>query len=526
MSKKKVVIIGSGFGGLASACIFGKAGYDVTVIEKNAQFGGRAGLIEVKKDKSGQWSELPKTNNTKKHGKSSTFRFDSGPSWYLMPDVFEHFFDLIGEKPGKQLDLVRLNPSYQVVFKDTLLGSTKIYGDLEKDAEIFEAFEPQGGRLIKDYVADASYKYETAINNFLYKNYDHIGEFINKQMLTEGRKLNALSNMQKFVSKWFQSREIQKILQYPLVFLGSSPYKAPALYSLLSHVDFKQGVFYPQGGIYRLTQVLIEIAKKHGVKFVAKTPVEKIVVNGGRAKGVLAGGKEYKADIVVSNADIKFTDSQLLDPQYKAYSERYWRKRVLAPSALLIHLGVKGQYSELNHHNLVFSRDWDKNFKEIFGKKKFPSDPSFYVCNPNKTDPNVAPKGHENLSVLVPVSAGVSYDDKKLEDFTEKTLITMEKVLHLKDLRKNIVYRKTYCAKDFESDFNSYKGTALGLAHTLRQTAVFRPNNQHKKIPNLLFAGANTNPGIGLPMCLISAELAYKRVINDRSSQPLKTPLS
>jgi phytoene desaturase len=200
----------------------------------------------------------------------------------------------------------------------------------------------------------------------------------------------------------------------------------------------------------------------------------------------------------------------------------YWKKKTLAPSALLIYLGVKDHYPELEHHNLVFSRDWDKNFKQIFWKKKFPADPSFYVCNPNKTDPTVAPKGHENLFVLVPISAGTEYTDQQLEDFTDQTLQTMEKSLHLKNLRQNIVYKKTYCVRDFESDFNSYKGSALGLSHTLRQTAVFRPSNQHKKIPNLLFVGANTTPGIGLPMCLISAELAYKRVIKDSSSEPLE----
>lgn len=522
MSKKKVVIIGSGYGGLASACIFAKAGYDVTVLEKNPQFGGRAGLIEVKKNKAGKWTEQPR-KNTKTIPKSrNAFRFDAGPSWYLMPDVFEHFFKLIGEKPDKYLSLKQLSPGFQVYFKDTLLGTTKIYGNLAKDAEVFEAFEPHAGKIIRSYVDEASYKYEIAVEHFLYKNYNRIGDFMNRRMLTEGRKLNALSSMQKYVGKWFHSTEIQKILQYHLVFLGASPKQAPALYSLLSHVDLKQGVFYPMGGLYHLTQALVGLAEKKGAKLVANATVEKIVVTNGRATGVIVAGKEYQADIVISNADIKHTEEKLLNYKDRTYTPRYWRKRVLAPSALLIYLGVKDSYPELEHHNLVFSRNWDKNFKEIFGKKKFPSDPSFYVCNPNKTDPTVAPKGHENIFVLVPVSAGVRYTTEELEKFADITLETMERTMHLKNLRKNIVYKKLYCADDFQQEFNSYKGSALGLSHTLRQTAVFRPNNQHKKIPNLLFAGANTTPGIGLPMCLISAELAYKRVIKDTTSQPLQ----
>ncbi len=520
--KKKVVIIGSGFGGLATACIFAEAGFDVTVLEKNAQFGGRAGLIEVKKNKDGKWVESPRKNSKSIPKTTNSFRFDAGPSWYLMPDVFEHFFELLGEDVDKQLDLVRLNPSYQVFFKDTLLGPTKVFGDLEKDKDMFEDLEPDAIRKMTKYLEDASYKYDVAMDRFLYKNYDSIKDFFTPELMTKGLKLNVLSNMDKYVSKRFNNKKIQKILQYPLVFLGASPKNAPALYSLLSHVDFKQGVFYPMGGMYRLTQSLVSLAEKRNVKLMPNVAVEKIIVVNDRATSVLAGGKHYKGDIIISNADIQFTESRLLDVQHQTRRNSYWEKRVLAPSALLLYLGVKASYKNLLHHNLVFSEDWDTNFKEIFGKKMFPSDPSFYVCNPNKTDPSVAPKGYENLFVLVPISAGVEYNEDQLEEFADKTLATMEKVMHLNGLRKNIVYKKAYCVKDFEADYNSYKGTALGLAHTLKQTAIFRPNNQHSKIPNLLYVGANTNPGIGLPMCLISAELAYKRVIEDRSAAPLQ----
>lgn len=522
MKSKKVIIVGSGFGGLASACIFAEAGFDVTLFEKNKRFGGRAGLVEVKKNNKGTWAEIDPSNKTSKARPGNVFRFDSGPSWYLMPDIFEHFFTLINEDANKQLELKRLNPSYQVLFKDTLVGPTKIYGDIKKDGQTLDAFEPQADYKLSNYLESASYRYETAISKFLYKNYDSIFDFFTPQMMSEGIKLNVLSNMQKYVSKYFTSKEIQKILQYPLVFLGASPKNAPALYSLMSHVDFKQGVFYPMGGIYRVTQTLVKLAKKRKVTMQSNAVVEKIIVKQGRATGVVANGKEYKADIVISNADIEFTESNLLEKEYRTYSKHYWKKRVMAPSALILYLGVKGSYDQLEHHNLVFSRDWDKNFSEIFKSKKFPADPSFYVCNPNKTDPTVAPKGHENLFVLVPIGADAKYTPEKLDEYSEKILETMETTMHLSDLRKRIVYKKLICVKDFKADYNSYQGSALGLAHTLKQTAVFRPRNQHKKIPNLLFVGANTTPGIGLPMCLISAELAYKRTIDDQTSGPLE----
>lgn len=513
--QKKVIIIGSGYGGLASACIFGQAGYQVTVFEKNSQFGGKAGMLEVYQSKDGTWKESTTTRSSLK------FRFDRGPSWYLMPDIFEHFFQLIGEDIHTHLTLKKLQPSYQVIFKDTLLGSTKIYGDLDKDAATFEAFEPKAGSKIKAYVDSSSYQYNIAVSKFLYKNYNSFLDFFTPQMMSEGLKLNVLSTMQKYVAKRFESTEIQKILQYPLVFLGASPRSAPALYNIMSHVDFKQGVYYPMGGIYALTETLVKLAKARNVELHSSKPVEKILVSGSRATGVRAQGVDYPADIVISNADIQFTEDKLLDSEYRSYSKRYWKKRVLAPSALLLYLGVKANYQFLEHHNLVFSKDWDKNFSQIFGSKKFPTDPSFYVCNPNKTDPSVAPSGYENLFVLVPISAGAKYDDEKLKIYVNKILETIEQVMHLDGLRDNIVYQKSYCVKDFEADYNAYKGSALGIAHTLRQTAVFRPRNQHKKIPNLLFAGGNTTPGIGLPMCLISAELAYKRVLGDQSSEPL-----
>jgi phytoene desaturase len=499
MSDKKVIIIGAGVGGLATACILGQAGYEVTVYEKSSQAGGRAGTFEAK-----------------------GFRFDIGPSWYLMPDIFKQYFKLLGEDVDKLLNLKRLNPSYRVFFKDTLFGAFDILGNVKKDGATLEALEPGARHKLRDYIEKSTYQYNLAMDKFLYKNYDSVLDFLTPQLIAEGLRLNIFSSMQSYVEKYFSSPSVQKIIEYPLMFLGASPHKAPALYNIMSHLDFKQGVFYPQGGMYKLVETLVKLAEDRGVKFVYDTPVKSIVVKKGQAGGVkLAGGTIVEAGIVISNGGIRDTEECMLQPQHRSYGEKYWRKRVLAPSALLIYLGVKKKYPNLRHHNLVFSKDWDANFRSIFDGKTWPNDPSFYVCCPSKTDRGVAPKGHENIFILVPLPTGTNHSDKELAQYADWIIDRMESCLHLNGLQKNIVYRKFFGPRDFKNQFNSPEGSALGLAHTFRQTAVFRPGNKSKKVNNLYYVGADTAPGIGLPMCLVSAQLVYKRIAGHTHSKPI-----
>lgn len=499
LTGKKVVIIGSGFGGLGTACLLAKAGADVTVLEKNDQFGGRAGIFEA-----------------------NGYRFDMGPSWYLMPDVFEQFFSLMGEDVHDHLDLKQLGPSYRIFFKDTD-KVVDIHSDLEKDGPTIDALEPGASDRLKDYLRRAEFQYETARDRFMYKNYDTIFDFFTWEIMTEGRKLSVFSNMQKYVERFFSSDEMQKIVQYPLVFLGSSPYNTPALYNIMSHIDFNMGVYYPQGGIYEIIRALVAIAKKHGAKFESSAEVQEIIVNDGKTTGVkLADGRKIAADIVVSNADIHHTEMELLGEGSRTYKKKYWEKRTLSPSAFILYLGVDGKIPSLTHHNLVFSKDWKKNFGEIFDNPTWPDDPSFYVCAPSVTDPSVAPEGKENLFVLVPIAPGLEYDDDFIASYKEKVLKIMEEEMDIPNLLKRIEYERVFCVKDFEERYNSFQGSALGLAHTFMQTAIFRPDTKSKKVDGLYYVGGNTNPGIGMPICLISAQLVYKRLTGDKSSGPLQ----
>ncbi len=492
---QKLIVIGGGIGGLAFAALAGKIGYDVTLLEKNDKLGGVANQFEAE-----------------------GFTFDMGPSWYLMPDVFQNYFDLLDEKVEDHLDLTQLDPSYRIFFQGKH-RSLDFYSDLERDLPTFEMLEPGSGPKLKEYLEKSKYQYEIALGGFMYKNYDNITDFLTKQVATEGRELEVFSKMSDYVAKYFSTDEVQKVMQYTLVFLGSSPYNTPALYNIMSHIDFNMGVFYPQGGIHQIPLAIQKIGEKHGVKYRTGAGVKSInTKRGPQVKSVtLENGEVLEADIVVSNASIHHTESLLPKP-YRDHSQRYWDTRTLSPSALIMYLGVKGKITSLTHHNLLFSPDWKKNFGEIFDDPQWPSEPSLYICAPSKTDPNVAPEGDENLFVLVPIPPRMDYIEAELEAQSNRMLDIIAKEMDIPDLRERLLYKRVFSAKDFTTHYNKLGGTALGLAHTIQQTAILRPNNQSKKVKNLLYVGADTNPGIGMPIQLISAELALKRLIGDKSS--------
>ena len=495
---KHAVIIGGGIGGLGTAAMLAKSGYRVTLVEKNQKLGGRANQF----DQGG-------------------FRFDMGPSWYLMPDVFEHFFTLMGKKVEDYLTLTQLDPSYRIRFRGTD-ETVDMHSNLEQDIPTFERLEPGSGKQLEAYLDQSKFQYDVAIRNFMYKNYDTVFDFMNRRTATEGRSLHVFEKMHKYVERYFKTELVQKIMEYQLVFLGSSPYNTPALYNIMSHIDFNMGVFYPEGGIYAIIEALVKLGKEYGVVYKTNAPVKEIVIADKQATGViLESGECIEADLVVSNADIHHTEMKLLPASARQKSEKYWQKRTLAPSAFIMYLGLKDKVPSLVHHNLAFAQDWHKGFGEIFDKPQWPTDPSYYVCAPSVTDPTTAPVGKENLFVLVPIAPGLDMDEAAIAAYREKVLDLIEVDFEITDIRNRIEVERIYSSNDFASDYNALGGSALGLAHTMRQTAIFRPNNVSKKISNLYYAGAGTNPGIGMPICLISAELAYKRIMHDTSAGPL-----
>jgi len=301
----------------------------------------------------------------------------------------------------------------------------------------------------------------------------------------------------------------------------------------MTHIDMNVGVFYPQGGIYKIIEAVERLAKANGVQIHTNSPVNKINVDSnGQVKGIQVGEVTYEADVVVANADLHFVETQLLEPKYQTLPQKWWDKRIPGPSALLMYLGVKGKIETLDHHTLLYTDDWATNFAQVFkkadGKSKVAHPASLYVCAPSKTDPSVAPDGYENLFVLVPAAADPSIGkgginrsgDPEFEAEADRIIEQIADWCKIPDLAERIVVRRTMGPQNFVDELNAWSGTALGMAHTLRQSAFFRPKNKSKKVKGLYYAGHHSIPGIGLPMCLIGAELVYKLMIDDNSSGP------
>lgn len=507
------VVVGGGIAGLATAALLGAEGWDVTLVEARDELGGRAG----------SWEQ-------------DGFRFDTGPSWYLMPDVFDHFFRLLGTSADAELDLVRLDPAYRVFAAGE--APFDVRSGRDEAVALFESIEPGAGAVLEEYLDSAGDAYHLSVTRFLYDTYASYAGLRDPALL---RRLPTFAplltrTLGAHVERRFADPRLQQVLEYPAVFLGGSPYGVPSLYHLMSHLDLDDGVLYPRGGLVEVVRAVERLARASGVDIVTGAEVVAIETDAAagtraRVRGVrLADEQALAADLVVSTADLHHTETALLAPAQRTYPASWWERRTPSPGALLLLLGVEGEVPELAHHTLVFAEEWRKNFEAIFGADaRIPDPASLYVCRPSATDPSVAPEGHENLFVLVPVPAdttlghgGTGGDgDPRVEAAADRVIARIAQRCGVPDLARRIVVRRTIAPADFASDLHSWRGNALGLAHTLGQSAVFRPRNASKKVDGLMYAGTSALPGIGLPMCLISAELVVKRLRGDRTAGPL-----
>jgi phytoene desaturase len=478
---KTVGIIGSGFSSLAAACTLAQEGFKVSVFEKNDTLGGRARKFEEK-----------------------GFMFDMGPSWYWMPEVFENFFNRFGKSASDYYDLVRLDPSYNLVFgKDDIVSMPADYPALEA---LFESIEPGSSLKLRKFLAEAEYKYKVGMEEFVWKPGLSIMEFADVRVLKSLFRLQMFSSISSQIEKLFQNEKLRQILKFPVLFLGATPENTPALYSLMNYADLKLGTWYPMGGMHKIIEGFVALAKELGVEFYVSEPVERIDVVHRKTTGFTTAHRSHKFDFVVAGADYEHVEQHLLPHIHRSYSHRYWQNRTMAPSSLLFYLGLNQKVPGLEHHNLFFDRDFDLHAREIYTEPAWPTDPLFYVSCPSKSDPYVAPENSENVFLLMPLAPGIEDSEEMREKYFE-IMCQRIKHVHGTDIRDHIVYKRSFCLSDFVKDYNAFKGNAYGLANTLRQTAILKPRLHHKKISNLYYTGQLTSPGPGMPPSIISGQV-------------------
>ncbi|TDN84705.1 phytoene desaturase [Salegentibacter sp. 24] len=477
--KKKVAIIGSGFASLAAACYLAKDGYQVEIFEKNAQIGGRA--RQLKKD---------------------GFCFDIGPTWYWMPDVFERFFADFGKKPSDYYELQKLSPAYKVFF--SAKESITIEDSLDKICAAFELEEPGSAKKLKRFIDKAQDNYNIAIKDLVYRPGVSPLELVTP---TTAKKIGQFfSTISKEVRKEFENEKLIQILEFPVLFLGAKASDTPAFYSFMNYADFGLGTWHPKGGMYKVIEAIESLAISLGIKMNTNAAVSEIFVEKDIATGIKVNGKQIKADYILSGADYHHTETLL--PEYKRqYKESYWQKKTFAPSALLFFAGFNKKLENVTHHTLFFDTDFEKHAKAIYDDAQWPENPLFYASFPSVTDDTAAPDGKEAGIFLIPLAPDVEDTPEIREKYFQKIIARFES-LTFQNVTDHLLFKESFCVKDFKKDYNSYKGNAYGLANTLLQTAFLRPKLKSKKVHRLFFTGQLSVPGPGVPPSLISGKLA------------------
>ena len=481
----KIAVIGSGFSSLSASCYLAQAGFDVTIYEKNDQIGGRARLFE-------------------KEG----FRFDMGPSWYWMPDVFNRFFSDFNKKTSDYYELLRLSPAYRVYFEDS---SIDIPESIEEIYKIFEEEEKGSSKKLKEFLKKAEFNYEVAIKDLVYRAGLSPLELITPQTVANVNQF--FTSISHEIRKRFKSKKLIKILEFPVLFLGAKPQDTPAFYSFMNYADFVLGTWYPQGGMHKIVEAMEHLAIEFGVKINTNANVEKILTENSTVSGLKVNNEDVAAEVVISGADYHHTET-LLDISQRSYKEGYWDKKVFAPSALVFYIGLNKKLKNVTHHLLFFDEDFELHAEEIYSKPKWPSAPLFYASFPSIIDSSVAPLNNECGFFLIPLAPDLE-DTPELRDTYFNIIMDRLEQHTNQSIKEHLVLQESFCVADFKKDYNSYKGNAYGMANTLRQTAFLRPSVKSKKVRNLYFTGQLTVPGPGVPPALISGKIVAEQVIKD-----------
>lgn len=496
------IVIGAGIGGIATAARLARRGFSVTVLEKNEKPGGRANQII-----------------------RDGHRFDTGPTLFLMPEVWEETFAALGERMSDHLQLKRIDPTYKVYFEDGV--QLELTSDIGRMQPQLEKIEKSAFTNFLAFLAQGSRHYKLSLEKFLSRNFRTLFEYFSLRNLPLMFQLRVLQKHYANTAKFFKDEHLRAAFTFQNMYLGLSPYDAPATFSLLQYTELAEGVWYPIGGMYRAIESLVGIAERLGVKFIYNAPVKRIIAKDSRVEGVIIeDNRQFSADVYVGNADLPYIYKELLPESAEAGR---LDKKLYTCSTIMFYWGVDKRFPQIAHHNVLLGGEYHESFKRIFNDHELPAQPSFYVHAPARTDPSAAPNGQDTLYVLVPVG---HLDDEHEQDWNtrvqrarEAVLSRLAKDMGINDLEEHIKFEIVYQPKIWKERFNLEKGAAFGLSHNFMQVGYFRPRNRHAKYKNLYFAGASTHPGTGMPIVLLSAKLTTERIVEEMITILLQDPI-
>ncbi|WP_313254975.1 phytoene desaturase family protein, partial [Empedobacter sp.] len=405
-------------------------------------------------------------------------------------------------------ELISLNPQFEMIFSDEKIDVPENFEALKAT---FEKIEKGAGFQLEKFMKSAKFKYEVGMKDFVHKPCANWSEFISLKIAKSALRLDLLSNFRAYVARYFKDKKLRALMEFPVIFLGASPEKIPALYSLMNYGGYVLGTYYPKGGFYQLVLAMKKVAEEQGANFHFNSNVEKINVKNQKVSSLLINGKIHEFDEVIASSDYHHTET-LLNEEYRNYTADYWRERTFAPSCLIFYLGFNETIPHLKHHTLFFEHDLDLHIDSIYEDKRWPEKPLFYACCSSKTDHSVAPNGKENLFLLMPIATGINDSEFVRQKYLTEMLLRLEKHTGTQDLQSKIDFKKSYCVRDFVSDYNAYGGNAYGLANTLNQTAVLKPKIRNKKLKNLFYTGQLTVPGPGVPPSIISGKIVANEI--------------
>lgn len=469
---KEIAIVGAGVGGLATAARLARDGHRVQVYEKLDRPGGRNHLLE-----------------------DAGFRFDMGPSFVLMPDFYREVFDYCGANLGDYLDLRTLDTHYKIFYPDgDVLNVTR---DTARLKDELERIEPGSSRGYDEMIAETGRIYQ-AVEPLLY-------ECFTKRSLLEPRLWPLLPKLRVHETYWglacrhFRSEKLRYAFTFEAMFIGVSPFAAPAFYSIITYTDQAHKIGHPMGGMYQIPLSLVRLAQEHGAQFHYNAEVQR-VTPGRDGVRLQVGGDVIAADAAVINADYPYAREMLLGQPLPEYE--------YSCSVYLLYLGLKEKVPHLEHHNLFFARDLRLNLAQIFQSQEMPSDPSFYIHVPTVTDPSLAPPGKEILYVLIPVPnlKGGRDEIAAHEERLRRLVLDRVRAVSGVDVEPLIEVEHRFYPRDF-ARYNCKYGATFGLSHSLMQSAFFRPPNWDPALPHTYFVGASTQPGGGLPVVMASSRI-------------------